>query len=298
MRKEWALLILVTGATGFTRSFVVERLIAKGFDFACFVRPTSDTTSLKLRGIDIRVGTLEDYESFFRALRGVDTLVNIASLGFGHAPNIVKAAEQAGVRRAIFVSTTAIFTSLDAKSKAIRTEAERLIISSQLEYTIIRPTMIYGTERDRNMCRLIRFINRSPIIPIPGSGKYLQQPVYVEDVADAIIAALSVPKAVRQIYNIAGAMPLEYNAIIEEICKLLGKRRLVIHLPVNLAIIGVTVSQKIPGLPKFTVEQVLRLNENKAFDIEMAKKDLGFNPLSFQEGIRREIERLRAIGFT
>ena len=70
-----------------------------------------------------------------------------------------------------------------------------------------------------------------------------------------------------------------------------------IHLPVNLAIIGVTVSQKIPGLPKFTVEQVLRLNENKAFDIEMAKKDLGFNPLSFQEGIRREIERLRAIGF-
>ena len=157
--------------------------------------------------------------------------------------------------------------------------------------------MIYGTERDRNMCRLIRFINRSPIIPIPGSGKYLQQPVYVEDVADAIIAALSVPKAVRQIYNIAGAMPLEYNAIIEEICKLLGKRRLVIHLPVNLAIIGVTVSQKIPGLPKFTVEQVLRLNENKAFDIEMAKKDLGFNPLSFQEGIRREIERLRAIGF-
>ena len=88
-------MILVTGATGFTGSFVVERLIAKGFDFACFVRPTSDTTSLKLRGIDIRVGTLDDYESFFRALRGVDTLVNIASLGFGHAPNIVKAAEQA-----------------------------------------------------------------------------------------------------------------------------------------------------------------------------------------------------------
>jgi uncharacterized protein YbjT (DUF2867 family) len=56
-------LILVTGATGFTGSFVVERLIAKGFDFACFVRPTSDTTSLKLRGIDIRVGTLDDYES-------------------------------------------------------------------------------------------------------------------------------------------------------------------------------------------------------------------------------------------
>lgn len=290
-------MILVTGATGFTGSFVVDRLIAKGLDFACFVRPTSDIASLKSRGVDVRVGTLDDYESFFRALRAVDTLVNIASLGFGHAPNIVKAAEQAGVRRAIFVSTTALFTSLEAKSKAIRAEAETLITSSQLEYTILRPTMIYGTERDRNMCRLIRFISRSPIVPVPGSGKYLQQPVYVEDVADAIIAALSVRKAVRQTYNIAGAAPLEYNAVVDEICKLLGKRRAVVHLPVSLAIVGVAVLRKIPGLPKFTVEQVLRLNENKAFSIEKAQKDLGFNPLSFQEGIRREIDRLTAVGF-
>lgn len=86
-----------------------------------------------------------------------EVLINIASLCFGHAPNIVNVCEEMNVKRAIFVSTTGMFTKLNPDSKGIRLEVERLIKESNLDYTIIRPTMIYVTRTDRNMRRLVKY---------------------------------------------------------------------------------------------------------------------------------------------
>ena len=72
---------------------------------------------------------------------------------------------------------------MNAKSKKVRLAAENTIETSGLKYTILRPTMIYGSPRDRNMWRLIRFMRYSPIVPIFGDGNYLQQPIFVGDVA-------------------------------------------------------------------------------------------------------------------
>src|SRR6185436_9257337 len=114
-----------------------------------------------------------------------ETLVYCASMGFGHVPPLVAALESAGVRRAVFVSTTAIYTSLPAPSKAIRLEAERLVQASSLDWTILRPTMIYGTPRDRNVSRLLRYLRRWPVFPVCGNA--LWQPVHVKDVAAAVV---------------------------------------------------------------------------------------------------------------
>lgn len=97
-------------------------------------------------------------------------MINIASLGFGHAPNIINACQEMKIERAIFISTTGIFTKLNPDSKGIRLEAERLIKESELDYTIIRPTMIYGTPKDRNMWRLVKYLKRLPMLPILGNG--------------------------------------------------------------------------------------------------------------------------------
>src|SRR5207248_542270 len=125
-----------------------------------------------------------------------DALVNLASLGFGHAPVIVAAAEGAGIDRSVFVSTTALFTRLNAGSKSVRQAAEESIRTSALRWTIIRPTMIYGRPDDRNMARLLAAICRWPVIPLPGGGRRLQQPVHVDDVATAVVGAVEVERAV------------------------------------------------------------------------------------------------------
>jgi nucleoside-diphosphate-sugar epimerase len=194
------------------------------------------------------------------------------------------------VNRAIFVSTTGIFTKLNPDSKGIRLEAESLIKESDLDYTIIRPTMIYGTPNDRNMWRLVRYLKKLRVLPILGNGKYLQQPVYVKDLANAIVSAYEKPISIKKAYNVSGAKALTYNEVVDITGKTLGKRVIKIHIPMSLSYNLLKVYGKVSKNPKLKAEQVLRLNENKDFSFEEAKKDLDYKPLCFEEGINLEIK--------
>src|SRR5262245_7542984 len=201
--------IFVTGATGFTGSRIVPLLLKNGFEVRCLYRASSDRSSLSDSKIEWVEGDLSDTTSLATTMQGTDALINIASLGFGHADSIINVAKKAGIQRAIFISTTAIFTQLNAKSKTVRVAAELAIETSGLKYTILRPTMIYGSPRDRNMWRLIRFMKYSPIVPVFGDGAhaYLQQPIYVDDVAAAILGCLKADMTIGKSYNIAGKHP-------------------------------------------------------------------------------------------
>ena len=106
------------------------------------VRPNSNTNWLEKRKYNIRFGDINNREQLIKAMKGCSNLINVASIGFGAAPVILSACKNVGIKRAIFVSTTAVFTKLNSKSKNIRLKAEEKIIKSKLKYTIIRPTMI------------------------------------------------------------------------------------------------------------------------------------------------------------
>jgi len=282
-------MVLLTGATGFLGEFVLEELLQRGHKVICFVRKTSNLDQIKRLNVEYVYGELDDYYSICHALKEKEALINIASLGFGHGPNIVNACKEMGVKRSIFVSTTGIFTKLNPDSKEIRLTAEKLIKESNLDYTIIRPTMIYGTSKDRNMWRLVKYLKRMPILPILGSGKYLQQPVYVKDLAKVIVNAYEKNISIKKAYNISGAKPLTYNQVVDITGKTLGKKVIKIHIPMKLSYNLLKIYEKVSKNPKLKAEQVLRLNENKDFSYEEAKKDLGYNPLSFEEGIKLEV---------
>ena len=281
--------VLVTGATGFTGSRLVPLLLKNGFEVRVFVRPTSDRSPLSPLEVEWVTGDLANPESFTAALRGVDALINIASLGFGHAESILKSMKEAGVKRGLFISTTAIFTQLNAGSKSVRLAAEEAIRASGLDYTILRPTMIYGSKRDRNMWRLIRLLRITPIMPIFGDGESLQQPIFVDDVAGAVLLALQTDATIGKSYNIAGKAPLTYNQVIDTVVSTLGKRVWKLHLPYMPIVRMLQFTERMRIRLPIKAEQVLRLNENKAFSYEVAQRDFGFNPRSFEDGIRAEV---------
>ena len=281
--------IFVTGATGFTGSHVVPLLLKSGYEVRCLYRASSDRSSLVNLDIEWALGDVSDPQSLTSAMQGTDALVNIASLGFGHADLIVSAAKSVGIQRAVFISTTAIFTQLNAGSKKVRVAAELAIETSGLKYTILRPTMIYGSPRDRNMWRLIRFMRLSPIVPIFGDGKYLQQPIFVDDVAQALVSCLSNDNTIGKSYNIAGKQALTYNDAIDTIAKQMNKRVWKIHFPSKPVVSLLKFFEQIRLPFPIKAEQVLRLNENKDFSYAEAQKDFGFSPLSFEEGIRLEL---------
>jgi len=282
---------LVTGATGFTGEKVLPLLARKG-KIRCFVRTNSNVEMVNKLGYELAYGDLGDVDSLKAAMSECSALINIASLGFGHAYGIVKTAERVGIERALFVSTTALFTQLNVNSKSVRQEAEGYIKRSKLDWTILRPTMIYGSSRDRNMCRLVGHLKKWPVMPMPGSGENLQQPVYVDDVARAIVDAVSTDRTIRKSYNIPGLKALTFKEVVETISNQLGRKILKVNFPISPFVKLLRLCESYGLTLPIKAEQILRLNEDKAFDLDDAKRDFGYAPRSFREGIAVEIKEM------
>jgi len=270
--------ILLVGGTGFLGSFVAARLADR--PLTVLARATSDTSVLP-GGVDIRYRSLEDNPL---PLSEISTFVYCASMGFGHIPQVLEQLESSPVKRAVFVSTTAIFTRLPSLSRSLRLDAEAAVQRSSLEWTILRPTMIYGTARDRNICRLLKFFKRWPVFPLCGNA--LWQPIYVEDLADAVVAALDSAATVGRAYNVAGAAPLRFADLLRTAGSAVNRHVTLVPVPLEAAALAARLTRVV------TAEQVRRLAEDKAFDYSPAAADFGFRPRTFADGVRQEAAAL------
>ena len=282
--------LIVSGANGFTGRHVCEELISRNIKFSVILRPGTNDYWMIKKNITVFYSDLKDSYKLLKILEKFDCLINIASLGFGAAKPIVEACEKASLKRVIFISSTSIFTSLNASSKKIRNKAENTIKKSSLIWTIIRPTMIYGTPKDRNMIKLIRWIDNVPIIPIFGDGNSLQQPVYVKDLAKFIVDVLDNKQSFRDDFNISGKYPLTFNEIIKEISEILNKKVIKIYLPYLFSVRIISLLEYLKINFPIKSEQILRLNENKSFSYSKAKKLIGYKPIPFKNGIKNEIK--------
>lgn len=285
-------MILLLGSTGFTGKYVLKELKKRRIAVRCFIRPESKQTSITPYADEIFVGSIHQPEDWHQALAGVKGVINLVSFKEGHVPLLLKQMEIGGVKRILLISTTAIFTSLNVKSKIMRQQIEQQITQSPLEWTIIRPTMIYGTADDRNMVRLIRAVKRFSIHPLPGGGEKMIQPIYVKDIARAIVDAFLSPKTIQRSYNVSGKESLTYKNCVQLIANVLGKRIFLVTLPLKIAVFLAWLLYPIPGLPKIKKEQLLRLNEDKSFSHEDAARDFGFSPTTFSLGIKEEIQEI------
>jgi uncharacterized protein YbjT (DUF2867 family) len=289
--------LLVTGGSGFLGGYVLREAARCGHEAVALARSAAAAQAVAGRGAQPMTGDLDaadDLAEVFAAAR-CDALVNLASLGYGHGPAIVAAAQQAGIRRGIFVSTTAVTTTLAAPTKRVRLAAEQRICDSGLDWTILRPTMIYGAPGDRNMSRLLALLSRAPMLPVPG-GRHLQQPVHVADVAGAVLAAVERAGAAGSCYDVAGPEPLTFADLLRISARAIASRTRFIPVPLTpLVALARGYEQLSRCPPKIRAEQLLRLAEDKAFAIQDAARDLGYAPRPFAVGIRAEAD---AMGLT
>ena len=290
------MMIAVSGANGFTGRFVCAELKRRHLPFIALLRPGTDSSWMDARQISVRFADLNQKKQLAGQLIGCDALLNVASIGFGAASPIIDACRLAGVTRAVFVSTTAIFTKLNAVSKEIRLRAESVITSSGLDTTILRPTMIYGTPGDRNMIRLIRWLHRWPVLPVFGNGFSLQQPVHVTDVAWAVVQVLTTSNTIGRQFNISGATPLTYNDVVRHTVNSLDRSVYRLHIPAHPTVSVLKVFENLGLTLPIKSEQILRLNEDKAFSHFEASDIFGYTPMSFEQGIREEVALFRSGG--
>jgi uncharacterized protein YbjT (DUF2867 family) len=296
--------LLITGGSGFLGRFVLAEAAGRGHSCVALVRSEEAAQAVAAAGALPLAGNLDDPAGLAGAFASVnaDALVNLASLGFGHAPAIIAAASGTGLHRAVFVSTTAVATALPAPSKAVRIAAEVAVRASALSWTLVRPTMIYGAPGDRNLSRLLLLLARAgrgwplPLpVPVPGGGARLQQPVHVADLAAAVLNAVERPRAAGRRYDVAGPEPLTFADLLAAAGAAVGCPVRVVPVPLAPVIAATRAYERVSRRPRIRAEQWQRLAEDKAFPIDDAARDLDYAPRSFAAGIQGEAEELGLI---
>jgi nucleoside-diphosphate-sugar epimerase len=230
-------------------------------------------------------GDASDTGSLVSAYGGEETVIHLSSIF--HAPALLEACREA--KRLIVVSSTGVFSKHRSTAAQIA-EMERLVRNSGIPSTILRPTMIYGTPEDRNISRLVKFIRRLYVVPLPGGGRARFQPVHARDLARCIMASFSRPESIGESYNVPGGSAHSLAEIVRMIARLLGKRILIMPVPIALA----SIAARILG-PGLDPEQIARLKEDKTFSYEDAERDLGYSPMTLEEGLRLQLEAMDAV---
>jgi uncharacterized protein YbjT (DUF2867 family) len=168
-------MILVTGATCPTGQLVVRQLLqCRDVRVRCLVRKASNSALLEDAAVSLHYGDLATGQGLSDAMSGVDTVVHIAGIRFVRP--ILQGMLDCHVRRGVFVNTTGVFSkfkSASAMYSTLETEMQTSLIGMGANYVAIRPTMIYGDERDRNICRLFRYFIHRRLFPMFGDGSAL-----------------------------------------------------------------------------------------------------------------------------
>jgi uncharacterized protein YbjT (DUF2867 family) len=286
--------VLLTGATGLLGGALLDLLLSEGFEPRCLVREGSPNASrLDPSPVEVARGDAANAEDVRRALAGADALAHVS--GIEHAPSVLEACRRAGVPRVVVVGSTSAHSDYEVRSGPKR-RLEGGVRESGLDWTIVRPTMIYGSERDKNMHSLLRFLDRSPVFPIFGPGTNLWQPVFHEDCARGVLEALKRPRAVGRSYDLPGAEPLAYLDLVRTAARALDRETRLVRLPLEPIRRALLVAEALWLPLPVKSEQVLRLREDKAYPYNEARRDLDYAPRPFSEGIRLEVARLREVG--
>ena len=286
--------VLLTGATGLLGGALLDLLLAEGHEPRCLVREGSPNASrLDPSRVEVVRGDAAEARDLRRALAGADALAHVA--GIEHVPSVVEAALGAKVGRLVVVGSTSAHSAFEFRSGP-KLSMEGVVKGSGLDWTIVRPTMIYGSERDKNVHRLLRFLDRSPVFPIFGPGTNLWQPVYHEDCARGVLEALERPQAVGRSYDLPGAEPLPYGTLVQTAARALGKETRLVRLPLEPIRRALVLAEALRLPLPIKSEQVLRLREDKAYPYDEARRDLDYAPRSFGQGVALEVDRLRKVG--
>lgn len=283
--------IVFAGATSGTGIRVYSRLVKiyGAENILCLVRKTSDLQALKDLNAQLSFADITIPDSYSHLLNS-----NVFYIDMTHPKHYdrsLAAVIASGVRRACFVTTTGVFSKYNQFSSAYK-ENEAKIRCSGIEFTILRPSMIYGHPSDKNMSKLIKFLNKYPVFPIFSSGDSMMQPVFADDLADGIVSAIVNPVSINQEYNLAGPTGVAYRSLLNTILDTMNRKTTLINIPFGIASFIVKYGENLPFFP-ITHEQVLRLQEDKQFDISKSIIELGYNPRSFEAGISIEIAEMR-----
>lgn len=253
--------ILVLGGGGFVGRHLVAALVAQGARVTVPSRRRERAKHLLLLPtVDVVECDVNRRETLSSLVAGRDAVVNLVGIlhgpGFSRAhvelpQALVAACREHGVRRVLHMS--ALGAALEAPSEYLRTKGagEQAVLGAEsLESTVFRPSVIFGPE-DEFLNMFAGLARLSPVLPLPNADARFQ-PIYVRDVARVMVEALGNSKSFGQSYDLCGPKVYTLRELVEAVCRMTGRRRLLLGLPHALATLQAWALELAPGEPLMT----------------------------------------------
>ncbi|MCD5407159.1 MAG: complex I NDUFA9 subunit family protein [Desulfotomaculum sp.] len=290
-------MILVTGATGYVGNHVVKTLINAGEKVRCLVRNANGKND-NLLGGEIARGDITDPVSLAVACTGVTTVVHLVAIireqknitfediNIKGTRNIVQAAQESGVKH--FIHISALGAGKDPKFKYAYSKgmAEAAVLASDLQYTILQPSVIFGPGFGF-MDRLLQALRMTPtIVSVPGDGSAKFQPIAVKDVARCVLEIIRQPeKYINKSIAIGGPEHLTYEQMLDVLMQVTEIKKTKLHIPLPLVRIGAVLMQWFLSDPPVTPVELSQLALDNTTDINAVEKHFGFTPAHYAHGL-------------
>ena len=239
-------MILVSGGAGVMGARLVHGLVKAGWKVRVLTLPNDPYVS-RLEGLDCDIfyGDVSDAKTLQGAFEGIEIVYHLAAIIITHDPglfqkinvqgtqNMLDQAVAAGVKQFIYVSSASVVypkTTIYSESKR---ECERIIKQNdKMNYTIVRPTLVYEKDGAQEFMMFLDYLNKYPVVPFIGRGRSLKNPVHTRDTLQGLQAVVGNEKAYGKIYNLSGGEEISIWDLGKLMLKHQGKKKLFIPVPV------------------------------------------------------------------
>lgn len=295
--------IFLTGSTGFVGEKILQDLLRNNYQIRCLIRQGSEhkIAAYRDKGIDIVYGDITDAHSLEGKLKGCDAAINLVGIirEFPHkgitfeklhyegTSNIVRAARSQGVGRLIQMSSLGARPHGKTQYQQTKFRAEESVRGSGLDYTIFRPSVIFGPD-DKFVNLFANMLKTIQFVPVVGNGRYKIQPVALENVSTGFVKSIGQKNAIGKTFEVGGPEKLDFNTIIDNIGEVLCLPPYKIHIPAFIMSLMAELFDWIPSFP-ITTEQIAMLLESNVCDERPFFEQFGIKPIHFKEGISRYI---------
>jgi uncharacterized protein YbjT (DUF2867 family) len=303
--------VTVLGASGFIGRYVVKRLAKRGAVVAAvsrhatragFLRPMGDVGQV----VQLDAG-ITDETRLAAAVAGSDAVVSAVGILYERGRQrfdtvhhrgpalLARLAAAAGAKRFVHISAIGADPASPAAYARSKAAGEAAVRDAFPAATILRPSIVFGPEDDffNRFATLARY---SPVLPLIGGGRTRFQPVYVGDVADAVVAALEQPAAPDQTYELGGPEVLSFKELMELTLRETQRRCWLVNLPFSLATLEATFLEWLPR-PPLTRDQVRMLRRDNIVAPEApGLAALGITPTALELELPLYLERFRRGG--
>jgi len=294
------MIVAVTGGTGFVGGHVVRQLLRHEHDVRVLARDPASAGELRDRSnVELIPGTLEDKEAVRQLVKGADAVVHLVGIieeigrqtfervhveGTRH---VVTAAEDAGVRRFVYLSALGARPDAGATPyHRTKASAEEIVRGGKPPSVILRPSLI-AAPGNEVLKMLLTMLRMSPLVPVIGNGLYRLQPVAASDLAEAVAVAVSEAR-ITGTFDIAGPAMMTYHEVLDALERALGVRRRRVAVPVAAVRFSAYAGAVLPHLNPITPDQLQMLLEGNTTGDNALPSVFGIQPRPFDE-VAREI---------